>query len=64
MEKWILRLVRTVRNNLFHGGKYPYPDEPINQPARDRKVLSASLTVMEECLRLSPLLEAKFFEAA
>jgi hypothetical protein len=63
-EKWVLRLVRTVRNNLFHGGKYPYPDGPIHEPARDRMLLSASLTVLEECLRLSPLLEARFFEVA
>ncbi len=24
-EQYLLRLVRIVRNNLFHGGKYPYP---------------------------------------
>jgi hypothetical protein len=63
-EKWILRLVRTVRNNLFHGGKYPYPDGPVEEPARNRHLLSASLTVLEECLQFSPSLEEKFFEAA
>jgi hypothetical protein len=63
-ERRILRLVRTVRNNLFHGGKYLYPNRPVEEPARDRALLTASLTVLEECLRLSPSLAAKFFEVS
>ena len=44
---------------VFHGGKYPYPDGHINEPARDRKLLSASLTVMEECLRTKSIVGGK-----
>jgi hypothetical protein len=53
-ERYILRLVATVRNNLFHGGKYPYPIGPIPDVARNRKLLNASIVILEQCLILSP----------
>jgi hypothetical protein len=49
-EAFVLRMVRTVRNNLFHGGKYP--DGPIEEVARDRDLLRAGCHVLEECLKL------------
>lgn len=47
--RWLLRLVSRVRNNLFHGGKYPY--SPVPEPARDTQLLESSLIVLEACLR-------------
>lgn len=44
--EWLLDMVYRVRNNLFHGGKWP-PD-----PARDPELLEASEAVIAECLRL------------
>lgn len=49
-EHFVLRLVRTVRNNLFHGGKYP--DGPIEEVARDKAILNAALKVLEGCREL------------
>lgn len=44
---WLLASVRTVRNNLFHGGKYPY--RPVREPARDSTLLQHTLTVIDVC---------------
>ena len=49
-EAFVLRMVRTVRNNLFHGGKYP--DGPVEEVARDRDLLRAGCRVLEECVKL------------
>ena len=46
-EAFVLRLLRTVRNNLFHGGKYP--DGPIDEIARDTAIIRAACTVLEGC---------------
>jgi hypothetical protein len=63
-EAFLLRLVRTVRNNLFHGGKFPYPDGPVQDPARDRELVWAALIVLRECRRLNPRIDSLFQEAA
>lgn len=46
-ETYTLRLLRTARNNLFHGGKYP--DGPVGEIARDRTILRSALTILEGC---------------
>jgi len=51
-EGFVLRLVRTARNNLFHGGKYP--DGPIAEVARDKTILMAALRVLDGCYELHP----------
>lgn len=63
-EAFLLRLVRTVRNNLFHGGKFPYPDGPVQDPARGRDLVRAALDVLRECRRVSPRIDSLFQEAA
>ncbi len=45
---WLLAIVKIVRNNLFHGGKYPY--SPVSEPARDTRLLGTSITVLDGCL--------------
>ena len=42
---FVVRLVRTARNNLFHGGKYQ--DGEITEIARDNAILEASLKILE-----------------
>jgi hypothetical protein len=37
----------TVRNSLFHGGKYPYPFGPVVDVARNRQLLESSIAVLE-----------------
>lgn len=58
--EYLLRLVRTVRNNLFHGGKFPelltYDHE------RDEKLLLSSLVLLNKCLELKQNLKNHFFE--
>ena len=53
-EEFVLRLVSAVRNNLFHGGKYP--DGLITEVARDKQILRAALSVLEGCYELHPSL--------
>jgi len=62
-ERYILRLVQTVRNNLFHGGKYPLPLGPVTDVARNRHLLQASIAVLSECLKLSECVRAMFEDA-
>ncbi len=42
--------IRRMRNNLFHGGKYPR--SPAADPERNTRLLRHGLTVLEECLVL------------
>jgi hypothetical protein len=63
-ERYILRLVGTVRNNLFHGGKYPHPTGPIEDVARNRRLLQAGITVINQCLALSASVRSIFEETA
>ena len=63
-ERYLLRLVATVRNNLFHGGKYPYPFGPVSDAARNRQLLESSIAVLECCLRLSPEVNLVFADVA
>lgn len=49
--EYLLRLVRDVRNNLFHGGKYP--DRPVSERRlRNSMLLEACVTILETCLSL------------
>ena len=63
LESWVLSLLRIARNNLFHGGKFPYPHEVVPEPARNRDLLEAGLSLIDACLALDPKL-SHFFEAA
>ena len=61
-EAYTIRLVTTVRNNLFHGGKYLDGDE--FEVARDRDILSAALAVLNGLSCLDPDIKARFEEFA
>ena len=50
-EEDVLDLVRIVRNNLFHGGKCS--TGPIEEPARNKALLEAVITILHHCLTLN-----------
>jgi hypothetical protein len=61
-EKFLLRLARVIRNNLFHGGKFPIPTGPVGDDARNREMIKAGIVVLTECLSLSPNVKQAFDE--
>ncbi|MDA1314463.1 MAG: hypothetical protein O2968_14075 [Acidobacteria bacterium] len=48
----VLIYVRRVRNNLFHGGKFPTPDGVVDEPGRDKQLIQECLTVLRAVLKL------------
>lgn len=58
---FLLRMVRSVRNNLFHGGKHNIDVHEDTQ--RTEMLLRSSLVVLEECLALAPYVRSAFDEA-
>ncbi|MDY0744773.1 hypothetical protein SNE35_09650 [Paucibacter sp. R3-3] len=54
----LLLMVRTVRNNLFHGGKYLPNGE--QEPGRDERFVRASITVLRACSVLHHLVRVNF----
>lgn len=59
--EFLLRMVRCVRNNLFHGGKYSVEVHESTQ--RTEMLLKSSLIILEECLPLAPDVRREFDEA-
>lgn len=51
---WIIRSIRAVRNNLFHGGKFPYDQ------VRDNTLLFQGLVILHEIMSYDKNLERKF----
>jgi len=56
--KELLVLVRRVRNNLFHGGKFPNGD--VEDSERDERLIKFGMIILEECLRLDSVVEREF----
>jgi hypothetical protein len=48
--EWLLRIVRQVRNNYFHGGKHS-SKAPV-EPGRDQRLVESALTVLMACIPL------------
>jgi hypothetical protein len=61
-EEHVLRLLRTARNNLFHGGKYP--DGPVDEIARDRDILRSVDAILEGCYEIHDGVKKHIDEAA
>lgn len=57
----LIRYIRRIRNNLFHGGKFS--TLPVLNRRRNAELMEYSLVVLEECLRLSDPIRAEY-EAA
>jgi hypothetical protein len=59
--EFLLRMVRCVRNNLFHGGKHNI--ELFEDTQRTEFLLRNGLVILHECLRLAPHIKHKFDQA-
>lgn len=44
--RWVIRVLCTLRNNLFHGGKFA--DGYVTDPARNPKLLTGGLLLLRE----------------
>lgn len=58
--RYLLRVIRDVRNNLFHGGKYEHG--AADELARDRSLLDAATIVLAACIKLDARVERVFHE--
>ena len=47
----LLRFIYNVRNNLFHGGKFP--GQPISDVSRDNELLKHVIAVIQECININ-----------
>ncbi len=56
--KWLLLMIRCVRNNLFHGGKFPMI--PISDPSRDRDLLVNAIIILRAALALDVNVQQQF----
>jgi hypothetical protein len=57
----LVKCVKTVRNNLFHGGKYNSNNALLDNPTRNRALLTHSLAILNSFLLIDPRLK-QFFE--
>jgi hypothetical protein len=55
---WLLCMIRRVRNNLFHGGKYPIAHDP--DPSRDPTLLNHALVILYASLALDESVSSHF----
>ena len=58
--EFVLRMVRSVRNNLFHGGKHSID---VHESERTELLLRSCLVVLTECLALAPVQQQAYMEA-
>ena len=58
----VLELVRRVRNNLFHGGKFS--NGVHSGPGRNEALLRHSLVILHRCLELFPSVAAEYDSAS
>jgi hypothetical protein len=52
---WVINSIRVVRNNLFHGGKFPWDQ------LRDVSLLSYGLLILYECIELDDNIKNAFY---
>ena len=57
---YLIKCVKIVRNNLFHGGKFP--SGPVDDPARNRDLIQYSLEFLHYMLTLDEEVEVAFKE--
>lgn len=58
--RYVLRLVQKVRNNLFHGGKFP--NGPIPDAIRNDVLLKSCIDILYRCLILDDEISACFHQ--
>jgi hypothetical protein len=57
----MLLMIRRVRNNLFHGAQHN--SDVIEGTERKRKLIESAVSVLEECLELSPDVKKHYNDA-
>lgn len=57
---WLIEAIKQVRNNLFHGGKYPL--QLIDESSRDKVLLEHSMTILRACLNCDNEVKAIFLD--
>lgn len=57
---WLLLAIRQVRNNLFHGGKFPRLQ--VIDPSRDRDLIRSAIVILTRVLPLDDGVNLKFRE--
>lgn len=60
--EFLLRMVRCIRNNLFHGGKHNIGVHEDTE--RTELLLKSSLAILNECLALAPRVKQAFEQTA
>ena len=58
----LINAVKRVRNNLFHGGKYPDPTGTVEDPSRNDELMNNSIIVLKHLLYSSKEVRDKYFE--
>lgn len=60
--KWLLAVVVCrLRNNLFHGGKFPLV--AVSEPSRDSDLIAYAITILDAALKLDKSVMGKFYES-
>lgn len=62
--KKLFEAIRLVRNNLFHGGKFPEPVRLVPDVSHDRELLVQSQKVLEMALPKRSSVNEAFYEKA
>lgn len=60
---FIVRCVKRIRNNLFHGGKFPIPTGPVDAPERDGRLLGHGLVVLHGVVAMNERVRDYFTES-
>jgi hypothetical protein len=61
---WLCDVLKVVRNNLFHGGKFLLPTGPIGEPARNKHLLQHGLKVFAILIDFDPDVRTNYFDTA
>jgi len=48
----LLAMVKTIRNNLFHGGKHTPSTAEVNNTERNQKLIESSIVIIKACMDL------------
>jgi hypothetical protein len=58
----LLVAVRRLRNNLFHGGKFPSGALPVGNPDRDDRLIGEAIEILKMALARCKSVKTAFFE--
>ena len=48
----LLKMVKSVRNNLFHGGKHTPSTAEVNNTERNQRLIESSIVIIKACMDL------------